>query len=132
MIVKPAKFLTVKGDMQDGLIELAETSMNQFKFQYLTAISFRPDSTIVAWFNNQAYHSASLALNLVHNAILKTFSTTDYNIHLKNAPLKFMPKNNTTPDRFANNDSFGYGFSIIIALSMTFLSASYISFYIKV
>lgn len=119
--------------MQDELLGLAESSLRKFKFQYLTGVSFFDDSTIVAWFNGQFYHTAALALDLVHNAILKAFSNgADYSIRVQNAPLKYLPENNTVPDFLKDIDSFGYGFTMMLGVSMTILSASYISFYIKV
>lgn len=120
------------GNMQTNLLNLAQTSLKKYKFQYLTAISFNRSDTIIAWFNNQALHTASLALDLVHNAMMKTFCGDDHSIHVTNAPLKFQPKNDTTPDPFENIDGFGYLFASAAAIVMAILSASYIAFYIKV
>lgn len=131
-MIDAKQLLAVDGDMQSGLLKLASESLKKFKFQYVTGISFGADDSIVAWFNNQFIHSAALSLNFVHNAILKTFATTDHNIHVKNAPLKFLPTNDTVPEIALNVDTFGFGFTIVVGLSMTILSASYISFYIKV
>lgn len=122
----------IQGNMQQFLLNMAKTSVKKFKFQYLTAISFNDDSTVIAWFNNQALHSAALALDLVHNAIIKAFCGGDHSIHVHNAPLKFLPKNDSTPDIFENIDGFGYIFASLTGLVMSILSASYISYYIKV
>lgn len=118
--------------MDESLLDLAQHSLRKFKFQYLTAATFPDDKTIIAWFNNQFYHTAALTLDLVHNAVLKAFSGDDYNIYVQNKPLKFQKQNDTLPDFIKNLDSFGYGFTIMIGIAMTVLSASYISFYIKV
>lgn len=122
----------IQGNMQQFLLNMAKTSVKKFKFQYLTAISFSDNGTIIAWFNNQALHSAALALDLVHNAIIKAFCGADHSIHVHNAPLKFLPKNDSTPDIFENIDGFGYIFACLTGLVMSILSASYISYYIKV
>lgn len=127
-----ANVLLVHADMQDELLRLADVSLRKFKFQYLTGFSFFDDTTIVAWFNAQFYHTATLALDLVHNAVLKAFSGDDYSIRVQNAPLKYLPDNNTVPDFLKDIDSFGYSFTLMLGISMTILSASYISFYIKV
>lgn len=117
--------------MEAALLGLAQTALKEFKFQYLTAISFLRNGTIVAWFNNQAIHSAPLALSLVHNAILKTLSD-DFSIHVTNAPLKFLPKNDTTPDILDDIDGFGFFFAMTTSIVLSVLLATYISFYIKV
>ncbi|XP_031625623.1 ATP-binding cassette sub-family A member 3-like [Contarinia nasturtii] len=127
-----AKYLSVNNvDMQDGLLELANQSIKPFMFQYLTAISFNKNGSIVAWFNGQALHSAALAVNVVHNALVKLFLTEDHEINLQNDPLKFLPRNDTIPDILPDVDTFGYFFSAAIGIVMSVLSASYITFYIK-
>lgn len=127
-----AKLLTVHSDMESGLLGLAHSQLKEFKFQYLVGAEFLPNKTIIVWFNNQGYHTAALTLNLVHNAIVKNFFDDDYGISITNAPLKFLPKNSTDPDPLENIDTFGFLFSILIGFAMSILSASYITFYIKV
>lgn len=120
-------------DITETLLKLATTSMAAYRVQYLTAASFINNGTIIAWFNNQALHSASLALDLVHNAIIKASFGSDHNIHVTNAPLAFMTKNDSTPSNMPeSNDYFGESFTAVIGIIMSVLSASYISYYIKV
>lgn len=113
---------------------VAKKSLREYNFQYLSAASVTSNGTIFAWFNNQAIHSASLALDLVHKALINMLFGDDYSIDVTNAPLKFQPSNYTNPDvpDMEDFDSFGYSFSIGIGVVMSVLSASYISFYIKV
>lgn len=127
-----AELRVTTGDIENTLLHIANASMQEFRVQYLTAASFLKNGSIIAWFNNQALHSASLALDLVHNAIIKTFFGEDHNIRVANAPLHFLPINSTTPNMPQGADSFGYSFTIIIGVIMSVLSASYISYYIKV
>lgn len=44
---------------------------------------------VTAWFNNQPYHSAPLALNLVHNALLKSMLGQSYRISVTNRPWEY-------------------------------------------
>lgn len=127
-----AKLLTVHDDLNVGLLGLAHLRLKEYKFQHLIAASFLQNNTIIAWFNNQGYHTAALALNLVHNAVTKQFFGNDFGISVTNAPMKFVPNNDTDSNPIPSGDYFGYLFSIVIGLEMTMLSASYITFYIKV
>lgn len=118
--------------MEDGLFGLAHLKLKEFKFQYVVGAEFLSNKTIIAWFNNQGYHTAALTLNLVHNAIVKSFFDEDYGISVTNAPLKFLPKNGTNAEIVQTIDTFGYLFCTLIGFAMSILSSSYITFYIKV
>lgn len=50
------------------IIELSSTIQDRINVRYLAAASVTPGK-IIAWFNNQGYHTAPLSLNLVHNAM---------------------------------------------------------------
>lgn len=118
--------------MQKTLLDVAQKSMKEYYFQYLTAATVLKNQTIVAWFNGQAIHSATLALDLVHNALIKIAAGADYGIHVANKPLPFLPKNDTTIPDAPDMDSFGYSFAMTIGVLMSVLSASYIGYHIKV
>lgn len=118
--------------MQKTLLNIAQASMKEYYFQYLTAATVLQNQTIVAWFNGQAMHSASLALDLVHNAFIKSLAGTDYGIHVVNKPLPFLPSNDTTMPEVPDIDSFGYSFAMTIGVVMSVLSATYIGYHIKV
>lgn len=127
-----AKLHIASGNIQTSLLAIAKTSLREYNFQYLTAASIASNGTIIAWFNNQAIHSATLALDLVHNAVIKWLIGDDHSIRVSNAPLKFLPSNDTTSPDISNVDTFGFSFAIAFGLIMAVLSASYIAFYIKV
>lgn len=119
-------------DMEETLLQIAQKSMKQYYFQYLTAATVLQNQTILAWFNGQAIHSAALALDLVHNALIKMTAGADYGIRVTNKPLPFLPNNDTTVPDTPDMDSFGYSFAITVGILMSVLSASYIGFYIRV
>lgn len=117
--------------MNQDLLDMANSHSREFKFQYLVAASFLENNTIIAWFNNQAYHTAALTLSLVHNALVKDFFGSDHSIAVTNAPFKFIPKTDDNPE-FENIDTFGFMFSLVVGSIWSVVSASYIAFYIKV
>lgn len=132
IIRKSSANLQVTNNSMDAtLLNIAKKSLREYNFQYLTGANVAPNGTIFTWFNNQAIHSAALALDLVHKALIKLYLGDEYSIEVTNAPLKFQPRNDTNPE-LKDVDSFGYSFSMGIGLVMSILSASYISFYIKV
>lgn len=126
-----AKLQITYDDMEQTLLNIAQKSMKQYYFQYLTAASVLPNQTIIAWFNGQAIHSASLALDLVHNALIKITAGIDYGIRVANKPLPFLPSNDTTIPDEPDMDSFGYSFAITVGILLSVLSASYIGYHIK-
>lgn len=114
--------------MDSSLLKLASESVQRYNSEFISAISEK-DGSILAWFNNQMYHSAALALNLVHNAIIGD----KYSIDVTNAPLKFAAENKTTPDdNFNDGDVLGYTLAFMIGIAMSMYSASFIMFYVKV
>lgn len=128
-----AKLLTVhSGNMESDLLSLANSHLKEFKFQYLIGANFFENGTIVAWFNGQAFHTAALTLNTLHNAIVKSFIGDEHSISVTNAPFKFLPRNDSISEAVAEMDGFGLIFCFIIGLVFTVLSSSYIQFYIKV
>lgn len=57
-------------DFQDVILDEYRTSLSNTNLNYMVGVTFN-DSEIRAWFNNQGYHTAPLAINTINNAILK-------------------------------------------------------------
>lgn len=130
----PAELITLPNDMDEDIIAYAESALNKYQSNSLTAASSTDDNTILAWFNNQAYHTAGISLNLLHNAIVKTLLGNDYGVQVINEPFTFwdLPKNSTIPDTFGSVDVFGIAFTAAIGFAMSVYTAAYTMFYIKV
>lgn len=111
--------------MKSSLLEIAEKSLKEYNFQYVVAASDR-NGPIFAWFNNQAIHSAALALNLVHNAFIQSVLGDVYSIRVFNSPFKMAKSSNDFEQDFIQLLLLAVGFT------MSLLSGMYISFYIKV
>lgn len=125
------KVVTTDDDPNSFLLHLANQSLRTFNYQYLTAASALSNGTILAWFNNQFYHTSSLALNLVHNAIIRAIINPAYSIHVVNAPFDFLVQPNSTQVD-ENISAFGVSLTFAVAIAVSMVSASYIMFYVQV
>lgn len=61
------------------------TKLPEVNSYYMVATSVTKKN-ITAWFNNQAFHTAPLSVNLIYNAILKTFCA-NCSISVSNHPM---------------------------------------------
>ncbi|KAI4462946.1 atp-binding cassette transporter subfamily a abca [Holotrichia oblita] len=75
-------------DMNDYLLKKTNESMDQVRTHFIIGAAFFGNNTIVAWFNDQPYHSPPLALQYVYNSILKEKVGPDYNIEFGNYPFR--------------------------------------------
>lgn len=126
------KVVTTDEDLDSFLLNVANESLQTYNYQYLAAASTFSNGTILAWFNNQFYHTASLALNLVHNAILRATINPGYSIHVVNEPLDFLVQANATQPDGTNLSLFGITLTFAVGIAMPLVSSSYIMFYIQV
>lgn len=121
-------------DLDSFLLKVASQSLRSFNYQYLAAASALSNGTILAWFNNQFYHTAPLSLNLVHNAIIRTVINPGYGVHVVNAPLDFLIKttNSTEINQITDVSIFGISLTFTVGVVMSMVAASYVMFYIQV
>lgn len=127
-----AKVVTTDKNLDSFLLNVANESLQTYIYQYVAAASTFSNGTILAWFNNQFYHTASLSLNLVHNAILRAVINPGYSIHVVNEPLDFLIQANATQPDGGNISLFGITLTFAVGIAMPLVSASYIMFYIQV
>jgi ATP-binding cassette, subfamily A (ABC1), member 3 len=78
----------VQEDFEDHILGQYRESVSRTNLEFMVGASFS-DAGITAWFNNQAYHTAPLAINLVNNAILKSFASAVKVINVVNKPLPY-------------------------------------------
>jgi ATP-binding cassette subfamily A (ABC1) protein 3 len=64
------KLELTEGNFNEVILEQYKSSLSSTNLNYLVGATFTNDK-ITAWFNNQAFHSAPLTLNLLNNAILR-------------------------------------------------------------
>ncbi|EDL22309.1 mCG132071, partial [Mus musculus] len=81
--------LRIQGSVEDFLLKKAKEAPEGFDKLYVVAASFEDvnnHTTVKALFNNQAYHSPSLALTLVDNLLFKLLSGANASITTTNYP----------------------------------------------
>ncbi|KAL9700793.1 hypothetical protein quinque_004234 [Culex quinquefasciatus] len=121
------QLLTTDEDMIDFILQKSTESIATVNTHYWVAASINETSS-TAWFNNKAYHSAPLALNLLFNAFLKT-SCPSCEIRVTNKPLPFRLET-----RFGQLDTganSGFQLAFNTGFAMAFVGALYIMFYIR-
>lgn len=67
------------------ILTKAEENLKEVNLRYLTSLAVYSNK-LIAWFNNEAYHAAPIALNLAHNAFLKSVNPS-FQIDVTNRPL---------------------------------------------
>lgn len=70
-IIKPIGTLEqTSRDIEDYILEVGSKGQYEVDSHYMLAASILP-TKLVAFFNNQFYHTASLSLNILHKAIMR-------------------------------------------------------------
>lgn len=118
--------------MQNYYLELAKTILVRLNRQYLTGASIGTmnNDTIIAWFNNQPFHTAPLAVNLAHNAIVRAMISNQHSIRVTNEPIPFSIDSRMLMLNAGNN--IGFQLASNVGFAMAFVGAFYIMFYVKV
>lgn len=115
-------------DMKTHFLNIAKLDMIKANVEYLVGASFAAtgnSTKMIAWFNGQPYHTAPLALNLLHNAIVTAMIGKNHSIQLYNHPLQIIREQSA-------DAQIEDGFILVFGVWASFVSASYISSYIKV
>ncbi|XP_053672343.1 phospholipid-transporting ATPase ABCA3-like [Anopheles nili] len=98
-----------------------------FNNRYWVGASLR-SSNCTAWFNNKAYHSAPLAVNLIYNALLQSVCSS-CELRVSNKPLPY--RLDTQLQRLETGANAGFQLAFNTGFAMAFVSALFILFYIK-
>ncbi|KAG4070234.1 hypothetical protein HA402_003924 [Bradysia odoriphaga] len=116
-------------DFQDDILAQYQNSLSDTNLKFMVGVTFN-GTAIEAWFNNQAYHTAPLAINTINNAILKSVSgNATRAINLVNKPLPYTQDSKMAQLYIGNNAGFNVAFNI--GFAMAFVTAMYVVFYIK-
>lgn len=117
----------------DYLLNLGRKFLVRINSQYLAAASFETingSETIVAWFNNQPFHTAPLAVNLVNNAVVRAALGSDHSIRIINKPVPFTIESQMKMLEAGNN--IGFQLASNVGFAMAFVAAFYVLYYVKV
>lgn len=113
-------------------LELAKTILIRLNSRYLIGYSYDLKlNSIIAWFNNQPFHTTSLSMNMVHNAMVKAKFGSNHSISVTNWPLPFRVESRLSFLLGAGNN-MGFQLATNISFAMAFVSGFYVMFYIKV
>ncbi|XP_037714104.1 ATP-binding cassette sub-family A member 3-like [Drosophila subpulchrella] len=119
--------LTDKKDFEDYILKVDGTKQTGINSRYLVGASFSNDG-IVAWLNNQAYHTAPLTINLVHNAMAKALVGPQVQIQVTNAPVRYPPSSKSMKNATYLMAAW---VSISLYFGICFVSSMYVLFPIK-
>ncbi|KAJ9596524.1 hypothetical protein L9F63_012466, partial [Diploptera punctata] len=118
-------------NMQDFILKESNRDLQRVRDNNIVGVTFDGNdsmSTIIGWFNNLPYHSAPLALGLIHNTIL--INHVNATMSVINHPLPYSDDTKTGFEAWTGNIlGFQVGFSL--GFSMAFVTAFFIIFYIK-
>lgn len=118
-------------DIQDHFLDLAKTMLVRLNSRYLAGMSVNSthSTDIIAWFNNQPFHTTALSINLIHNAMIKATLGPEYNIKVTNSPLPFRVESQMSMLMAGSN--MGFQLATNISFAMAFVSSFYLMFYIR-
>ncbi|XP_035791057.1 ATP-binding cassette sub-family A member 3-like [Anopheles albimanus] len=85
---------------------------------------------LTAWFNNEALHSPTVSLMMMHNALLRTFTnSSNASISLMNHPLPYTDETRLQLMRTFNN--LGFQLAYYTGFAMSFVVGFFVIFYIR-
>lgn len=128
-------------EFMEECLKLSKKSLTKYRSQYLIGASVghsvENKEILYAWFSNQAYHSAPISINMLHNAAVKVLlEDEDAEVRVINKPFKYIAKNKTASDEPQHQSgeifAFGINFTIILIIAMAIYTSLYAMFKVKV
>ncbi|XP_058465468.1 phospholipid-transporting ATPase ABCA3-like [Malaya genurostris] len=121
------QLLTTSEDMNSFILQKSHESISTVNTRYWVAASIT-ETNSTAWFNNKAYHSAPLAINLLYNAFLQSFCE-NCEIRVTNKPLPYQL--DTRFEQLNTGANSGFQLAFNTGFAMAFVAALFIMFYIR-
>lgn len=121
------QLIVTKEDMNDFILNKSLESIATVNTRYWAGVTLNTTSP-TAWFNNKAFHSAPLSINLLFNALLKS-TCQECDIQVTNKPLPFQLT--TRFDQLETGANSGFQLAFNTGFAMAFVAALYIMFYIR-
>ncbi|XP_053689710.1 phospholipid-transporting ATPase ABCA3-like [Sabethes cyaneus] len=121
------ELLTTQEEMNDFILQKSIESISTVNTRYWVAATIN-QSYSIAWFNNKAYHTAPLAINLLFNALLQSFCV-NCSIGVTNNPLPYRLE--TRFEQLDTGANSGFQLAFNTGFAMAFVAALYIMFYIR-
>ncbi|XP_055624100.1 phospholipid-transporting ATPase ABCA3-like isoform X2 [Toxorhynchites rutilus septentrionalis] len=128
-IPKTNKLITISSSFSDYILSKSFENIKTVDNIYMVGATLNEmEQSFTAWFNNKAYHTAPLSLNLIYNAMLQTFCSTCH-VQIINKPLPYSSRVRFL--RLQAGSNMGFQLAFNTGFAMAFVGAMYIMFYIK-
>ncbi|KXJ71644.1 hypothetical protein RP20_CCG020100 [Aedes albopictus] len=121
------QLIVTQEDMNDFILRKSIESIATVNTRYWVGATLN-STTPTAWFNNKAFHSAPLSINLLFNAFLQSVCP-ECEIQVTNKPLPFQLT--TRFDQLETGANSGFQLAFNTGFAMAFVAALYIMFYIR-
>ncbi|CAD5115360.1 DgyrCDS4339 [Dimorphilus gyrociliatus] len=118
-----------KGNMSQFLIYQGERSLATYNSKYMFALTDQKKSSILAYFNNQAFHTPAVILSIIANGFLNFVNGTLNHIDFVNYPLPRTVQQKLKDEQTLQITGFIIGFEVVFGMS--FLAASFSLFLIR-
>ncbi|XP_052897147.1 phospholipid-transporting ATPase ABCA3-like [Anopheles moucheti] len=128
MFAEQGDLVTIEEDMTEYIVRKSKEDIASVNTRYFVGATIAGGSSYVGWFNNKAFHTAPLALNLIYNAILQA-QCTECRLHVVNKPLPY--RLDTQLEKLNTGLNAGFQLAFNTGFAMAFVTALYIMFYIK-
>nr|XP_029724371.1 ATP-binding cassette sub-family A member 3-like isoform X2 [Aedes albopictus] len=123
------KLVTISGPFSEYILNKSTENIKAVDNTFMVGATVdETESNFTAWFNNKAYHTAPLSLNLIYNAMLRTFCT-NCSLEVINKPLPYSSRIRFL--RLQASSNMGFQLAFNTGFAMAFVGAMYIMFYIK-
>uniref|UniRef100_A0A182M226 ABC transporter domain-containing protein n=1 Tax=Anopheles culicifacies TaxID=139723 RepID=A0A182M226_9DIPT len=128
MFAERGDLVTIEEDMTEYIVRKSKEDIASVNTRYFVGATIAGGSSYVGWFNNKAFHTAPLALNLIYNAILQA-QCSQCRLHVVNKPLPYQL--DTQLKKLNTGLNAGFQLAFNTGFAMAFVTALYIMFYIK-
>lgn len=116
--------------MNDHFLKLGNAIRIRSNTRYLMGLAANGNDTLIAYFNNQLFHTAPLSLNQVYNSLLVAKAgACSGSISTKNWPLPFSPE--ARVKMAFRYTGLGNQLSTNVTFAMAFIIAFHVMFYIQ-
>ncbi|EAT39837.1 AAEL008388-PA [Aedes aegypti] len=123
------KLVTISSSFSEYILNKSIENIKAVDNTYMVGATVdETENNFTAWFNNKAYHTAPLSLNLIYNAILRTFCS-NCSLEVINKPLPYSSRIRFL--RLQAGSNMGFQLAFNTGFAMAFVGAMYIMFYIK-
>ncbi|CAL8072882.1 unnamed protein product [Orchesella dallaii] len=126
--------ITGNSNFTSFILDESRKNQPRVNFQYIVGMKAEEATgtskpALTGYFNNQPFHAAPVALNLISTAIIRDVTKKDYTLTMSNHPLPFTADDKLDNLGSAQSEGFTIGFNV--AFGMSFLAASFVVFLIK-